>query len=258
MTDSADKFTRQTLLEVNPLTPSLFTLRTTRDNGFRFRAGQFTKLGVTKADGSTVWRAYSVVSSPYDEFLEFFSIVVPGGEFTSELSRLKVGDTLMVERQAYGFLTLDRFIDGRDLWLLATGTGVAPFLSILQDFEVWEKFERIVLVYSAREVRELAYQDLIADLTQREYLAEYAHKLTYIPIVTREEVPGTLNGRITTLIESGELERAAGVQLSPEHSRVMLCGNPQMIDDTRKLLKERNLQLSLTRRPGQVAVENYW
>ena len=97
-----------------------------------------------------------------------------------------------------------------------------------------------------------------ADLTQREYLAEYAHKLTYIPIVTREEVPGTLNGRITTLIESGELERAAGVQLSPEHSRVMLCGNPQMIDDTRKLLKERNLQLSLTRRPGQVAVENYW
>ncbi|WP_324829974.1 ferredoxin--NADP reductase [Pseudomonas saxonica] len=258
MTDSADKFTRQTLLEVNPLTPSLFTLRTTRDNGFRFRAGQFTKLGVTKADGSTVWRAYSVVSSPYDEFLEFFSIVVPGGEFTSELSRLKVGDTLMVERQAYGYLTLDRFIDGRDLWLLATGTGVAPFLSILQDFEVWEKFERIVLVYSAREVRELAYQDLIADLTQREYLAEYAHKLTYIPIVTREEVPGTLNGRITTLIESGELERAAGVQLSPEHSRVMLCGNPQMIDDTRKLLKERNLQLSLTRRPGQVAVENYW
>ena len=258
MTDSADKFTCQTLLEVNPLTPSLFTLRTTRDRGFRFRAGQFTKLGVTKADGSTVWRAYSVVSSPYDEFLEFFSIVVPGGEFTSELSRLKVGDTLMVERQAYGYLTLDRFIDGRDLWLLATGTGVAPFLSILQDFEVWEKFERIVLVYSAREARELAYQDLIADLAQREYLAEHVHKLTYIPIVTREHVPGALNGRITTLIESGELERAAGVELSPEHSRVMLCGNPQMIDDTRKLLKERNLQLSLTRRPGQVAVENYW
>ena len=258
MTDSADKFTRQTLLEVHPLTPSLFTLRTTRDRGFRFRAGQFTKLGVTKADGSTVWRAYSVVSSPYDEFLEFFSIVVPGGEFTSELSRLKVGDTLMVERQAYGYLTLDRFIDGRDLWLLATGTGVAPFLSILQDFEVWEKFERIVLVYSAREARELAYQDLIANLSQREYLAEHAHKLTYIPIVTREDVPGALNGRITTLIESGALERAAGVELSPEHSRVMLCGNPQMIDDTRKLLKERNLQLSLTRRPGQVAVENYW
>ena len=142
--------------------------------------------------------------------------------------------------------------------MLGTGTGVAPFLSILQDFEVWEKFERIVLVYSAREARELAYQDLIAGLCSREYLAEYGHKFVYIPIVTREHVPGTLNGRITTLIENAELERAAGIELSSEHSRVMLCGNPQMIDDTRKLLKERGLQLSLSRRPGQVAVENYW
>ncbi len=157
MTASAEKYTTQTLLDVQPLTPNLFTLRTSRDPGFRFRAGQFARLGVTKADGSTVWRAYSMVSSPFDEFLEFFSIVVPGGEFTSELSRLQVGDSLMVERQAFGYLTLDRFVDGRDLWLLSTGTGVAPFLSILQDFEVWEKFERIILVYSVREARELAY-----------------------------------------------------------------------------------------------------
>ncbi|RON58115.1 ferredoxin--NADP reductase [Pseudomonas frederiksbergensis] len=258
MTASAEKFTRQTLLDVQPLTPSLFTLRTTRDSGFRFRAGQFARLGVTKTDGSTVWRAYSMVSSPYDEFLEFFSIVVPGGEFTGELSRLEVGDTLMVERQATGYLTLDRFVDGRDLWLLSTGTGVAPFLSILQDFEVWEKFERIILVYSAREGRELAYQELIAGLAQRDYLAEHAHKLQFIPTVTREQVPGVLSGRITTLIENGELERAAGVALTPEHSRVMICGNPQMIDDTRKLLKLRDMNLSLSRRPGQVAVENYW
>ena len=258
MTASTDKFTHQTLLDVQPLTPNLFTLRTTRDAGFRFRAGQFARLGVLKADGSTVWRAYSMVSSPFDEFLEFFSIVVPGGEFTSELSRLEVGDTLMVERQAYGYLTLDRFVDGRDLWLLSTGTGVAPFLSILQDFEVWEKFERIILVYSVREERELAYQSLIAELAQRDYLAEHIHKLQYIPTVTRQTHPGALNGRITTLIENGELERAAGVELSAEHSRVMLCGNPQMIDDTRQLLKQRDMQLSLTRRPGQVAVENYW
>lgn len=258
MTASAEKFTRQTLLDVQSLTPSLFTLRTTRDPGFRFTAGQFVRLGVTKADGSTVWRAYSVVSSPFDEYLDFFSIVVPGGEFTSELSRLRVGDTLMVERQATGFLTLNRFVDGRDLWLLGTGTGVAPFLSILQDFEVWEKFERIILVYSAREARELAYQSLIQGLGQRDYLAEYAHKLTYLPLVTREQHPGALHGRITTLIENGELERAAGVGLTPEHSRVMICGNPQMIDDTRQLLKQRDMQLSLSRRPGQVAVENYW
>jgi len=258
MTVSADKFTAQTLLDVQPLTPSLFTLRTTRDTGFRFRAGQFARLGVTKAVGSTVWRAYSMVSSPFDEFLEFFSIVVPGGEFTSELSCLQVGDTLLVERQAFGYLTLDRFVDGRDLWLLSTGTGVAPFLSILQDFEVWERFERIILVYSVREARELAYQSLIAELSERDYLAEHAHKLQFIPTVTREKVPGALHGRITSLIESGELEREAGVELAPEHSRVMLCGNPQMIDDTRALLKKRHMSLSLTRRPGQVAVENYW
>ncbi|MCU1776547.1 ferredoxin--NADP reductase [Pseudomonas sp. 14P_5.3_Bac1] len=258
MTASAEKFTRQTLLDVQSLTPSLFTLRTTRDPGFRFTAGQFVRLGVNTADGSTVWRAYSILSSPFDEHLDFFSIVVPGGEFTSQLSRLRVGDTLMVERQATGFLTLNRFVDGRDLWLLGTGTGVAPFLSILQDFEVWEKFERIVLVYSAREAKELAYQELIHALGEREYLAEYAHKLVYIPTVTREQYPGALNGRITTLIENGELERSAGVELTPEHSRVLICGNPQMVDDTRQLLKQRDMQLSLSRRPGQVAVENYW
>jgi ferredoxin--NADP+ reductase len=135
---------------------------------------------------------------------------------------------------------------------------VAPFLSILQDFEVWEKFERIILVYSVREARELAYQELIAGLAQRDYLAGFAHKLQFIATVTRELHPGALNGRITRLIESGELERAAGLALTAEHSRVMLCGNPQMIDDTRQLLKQREMHLSLSRRPGQVAVENYW
>lgn len=258
MTASAEKFTRQTILEVQPLTPNLFTLRTTRDAGFRFVAGQFARLGVTKADGSVVWRAYSMASSPFDEFLEFFSIVVPDGEFTSELSRLRAGDELLVEKLATGFLTLDRFVDGRDLWMLATGTGVAPFVSILQDFPVWEKFDSIKLVYSAREGKELAYRDLIEGLAQRDYLAEFAGKLQFIPIVTREKVPGALHGRITDLIQNGELEKAAGLELVPEHSRVMICGNPQMIDDTRQMLKGRDMNLSLSRRPGQVAVENYW
>lgn len=258
MTASEEKFTRQPLLEVQTLTPNLFTLRTTRDPGFRFTAGQFARLGVRKPSGCIVWRAYSMVSAPHDEFLDFFSIVVPDGEFTSELSRLSVGDELLVEKQAFGFLTLDRFPDGRDLWLLATGTGIAPFLSILQDFEAWQRFERIVLVYSVRQQRELAYQQLIADLPRREYLEGLGDKLTYVPVVTREQVPGALHGRITQLIETGELERAAGLALSPEHSRIMLCGNPQMIEDTRAVLKTRDLQLALTRRPGQVAVENYW
>ncbi len=258
MTASEEKFTRQRLLEVQTLTPNLFTLRTSRDPGFRFTAGQFARLGVRKPSGCIVWRAYSMVSAPHDEFLDFFSIVVPDGEFTSELSRLKVGDELLVDKQAFGFLTLDRFPDGRDLWLLATGTGIAPFLSILQDFEAWQRFECIILVYSVREARELAYQQLIAELPQRDYLEGLGTKLLYLPVVTRERVPGALHGRITTLIENGELERAADLQLTPEHSRIMLCGNPQMIEDTRAVLKARDLNLAMTRRPGQVAVENYW
>ncbi|MGA4319709.1 ferredoxin--NADP reductase [Ectopseudomonas hydrolytica] len=258
MTASEDKFTRQTLTAIQVWSPSLFSLRCTRDPGFRFRAGQFARLGVRKAHGSVVWRAYSMVSAPHDEFLEFFSIVVPGGEFTSELSRLQVGDELLVDKTALGYLTLDRFIDGRDLWLLGSGTGIAPFLSILQDFEVWQRFERINLVYSARSRAELAYQSMIEGLSALEHLAEFAHKLTYLPVVTREQVPGCLGARITELLDSGELERDAGLPLTPEHSRVMICGNPQMIDDLRQRLKARGLNLSLSRRPGQVAVENYW
>jgi ferredoxin/flavodoxin---NADP+ reductase len=255
---SDEKYTRQTLTDVQVWSPSLFSLRCSRDPAFRFRAGQFARLGVEKADGEVVWRPYSMVSAPHDEFLEFFSIVVPGGEFTSELSRLEAGDSLLVDKQAYGFLTLDRFIGGRDLWLLASGTGLAPFLSILQDFEAWQRFERIVLVYSARTHSELAYQPLIEGLALQAHLAEYADRLRYLPLLTRETAPGCLHGRITTLLESGELERAAGLTLSPEDSRLMLCGNPQMIEDTRALLKRRDLHLSLSRRPGQVAVENYW
>lgn len=258
MTASAEKFTRQTLTTVRVWSPNLFSLVCTRDAGFRFRAGQFVRLGVRKTDGAVVWRAYSIVSAPHDDYLEFFSIVVPGGEFTSELSRLVAGDELLVEKQPTGFLTLDRFPDGRDLWLIGTGTGLAPFLSILQDLEAWQRFERIVLVYSARDHSELAYQQLIAELPHREWLKGAGDKLQYIPLVTRESLPGVLNARVTHLIENGELERAAGLALEPEHSRIMLCGNPQMIEDTRAVLKARNLNLALTRRPGQVAVENYW
>lgn len=258
MTVSTQKFTRQQLLSVQPWSATLFSLRCTRDPGFRFRPGQFARLGVRKASGSIIWRAYSLVSAPHDEFLEFFSIVVPDGEFTSELSRLQVGDELLVEQQAFGYLTLDRFVDGRDLWLLASGTGLAPFLSLLQDPEVWQRFARIVLVYSVRNRQELAYQALIEGLAQRDYLQGLGARLVYLPLVTRETLPGTLQGRVTTLLANGELERAAGFALEPEQGRVMLCGNPQMIEDCRTLLKARDLQLSLTRRPGQVAVENYW
>ncbi len=258
MNASVEKFTRQQLLEVENISPALFRLRSTRDVGFRFTAGQFARLGVRKANGSIVWRPYSMVSAPHDEFLEFFSIRVPDGEFTTELDRLRTGDELLVERQPFGFLTFERFVGGEHLWLLASGTGLAPFLSILQEPTVWQRFARIVLVYCVRTGSELAYQDLIHGLVERDYLQEFAHKLCYLPLITREQVPGMLHGRITDLLVSGELEVAAGVSLAAEQSRVMLCGNPQMIEDCRALLKAREMNLDLMRRPGHIAVENYW
>lgn len=253
-----EKFTRQRITHLHTWTPSLFSFRCTRDAGFRFTAGQFARLGVRKASGAIVWRGYSMVSSPFDEFLEFFSIVVPGGEFTSELSQLAVGDEILIEKLAHGFLTLDRFIDGKNLWLLSTGTGIAPFLSMLQDFEIWQRFERIILVYSVRSQTELAYRDMLDEILTREYVAEYAHKFTFVPVVTREKVEGCLDVRITDLLTSGELERFVDLPMEAEHSRVLLCGNPEMVEDCRMLLQKRDMQLSLTRRPGAVAVENYW
>ncbi len=258
MNRAQEKFTPQTITHLHTWTPSLFSFRCTRDAGFRFTAGQFARLGVRKASGAIVWRGYSMVSSPFDEFLEFFSIVVPGGEFTSELSQLAVGDEILVEKQAHGFLTLSRFVDGDHLWLLATGTGLAPFLSMLQDFEVWQRFQRIVLVYSVRSEEELAYRDMLDEILTREYVAEHAHKFTFVPVVTREQVPGCLNARITDLLTSGVLEQHVGLPMQAQNSRVLLCGNPEMVEDCRMLLQQRDMQLSMMRKPGAVAVENYW
>lgn len=258
MTARDDKFTRQTITALQRHTPKLFSLRCTRDAAFRFRAGQFARLGVRTASGCVVWRAYSMVSAPHDDYLEFFSIQVPDGQFSSQLARLQVGDELLVERQAYGFLTLDRFSDGRDLWLLASGTGIAPFLSILQEPEVWQRFAQVRLLYSVRHAEEQVYRALLDALPGRDYLGIRAGQWQYLVTLTGEQQDGCLHGRLPGLLATGELERAAGLALQPEHSRLMVCGNPQMIEDTRESLRQRGLQLALTRRPGQVAVENYW
>ncbi|MEO5694380.1 MAG: ferredoxin--NADP reductase, partial [Usitatibacter sp.] len=187
---STEKYTTETITDVRPWTESLFSFRTTRDQGYRFVPGQFARLGVKgAAEGSIVWRAYSIASAAHDEHLEFFSVVVPGGQFTSRLSQLKEGDPIYVERKSYGFLTTDRFVQGKDLWMLATGTGLAPFISILHDFETWEQYDNLILVQSVRTQQELAYEDLISSFDKSEYYAQFAHKLRYARIVTREPVP---------------------------------------------------------------------
>jgi ferredoxin--NADP+ reductase len=254
-----DKYTIEKITDVRPWTDSLFSFRTTRDRGYRFVPGQFARLGVKSRDADDiVWRAYSIASAAHDEHLEFFSVVVPNGAFTSRLSKLREGDEIYVERKSYGFLTTDRFEAGRDLWMLATGTGLAPFISILHDFETWEKYDNLILVQSVRTQPELAYEDLIRGFEGSEYYGEYAHKLRYVRIVTREPVEGTLRDRVTRLLTSGVLEENVGLRLDHDRSRIMLCGNPEMVEDSRKLLLERGFKLSRRGEPGHLAVENYW
>jgi ferredoxin--NADP+ reductase len=256
---TSDKYTIETITDVRPWTEALFSFRTTRDRGYRFVPGQFARLGVRgAAQDSIVWRAYSIASAAHDEHLEFFSVVVPGGQFTSRLSKLKEGDEVFVERKSYGFLTTDRFEAGRDLWMLATGTGLAPFLSILHDFETWESYDNLVLVQSVRTQQELAYEDLIRGFEKSEYYAQYAHKLRYTRIVTREPVNGALRDRVTKLLANGVLEENVGLKLDHDRSRVMLCGNPEMVEDSRRILVERGYRLSRRGEPGHLAVENYW
>lgn len=254
---STEKYTAETITELHTWTPNLFSFKTTRDQGYRFVPGQFARLGVM-CGTEIVWRAYSIVSAHYDEFLEFYSIVVPNGKFTSQLSTLKVGDRIFVERKSLGFLTTDRFELGKDLWMLATGTGLAPFMSILYDFKTWEAYENLVLVHSVRSEDELAYQEVIRHFEHSEYFADFASRLHYVQAVTREMVPDTLNARITDLIESGDLERAVGLAIDGDRSRIMICGNPDMVDETRALLTRRGLTVSRRGAPGHLAVENYW
>ena len=254
-----DKFTIETITDVRPWTDSLFSFRTTRDRGYRFVPGQFARIGVVDAaSGEKIWRAYSIASASYDEHLEFFSVVVPNGAFTSRLSRLREGDPILVERKSYGYLTTDRFEQGRDLWMLATGTGLAPFLSILHEFETWERYDNLVLVQSVRTQAELAYEDLIRGFDRSEYYAEFARKLSYARIVTREQVPGAFRDRVTRLLANGVLEKNLGVSLDHDRSRIMLCGNPEMVEDSRRLLVDRGFRLSRRGEPGHLAVENYW
>lgn len=261
-----------TVLSKRVITPTLFTFTTTRPDSFRFDAGQFVRLGLSvdelainqdkpkSAISPRIFRAYSVVSSPYDEVLEFFSVVVPDGAFTSQLQHLAVGDTLYLNPEAFGFLTLARFQEPSpsDLWLLATGTGLAPFLSILQDLSTWQNYQNIILAYSVRTTAELAYLDKIQNL-QHDFgtLVDNPAKLHFIPIVTREKVVNCLNERLPTLIQNGELEKQAGLMLNPNSSHVMLCGNPDMVNDTKDALKQKGLTMN-RRGVGNIAVENYW
>ena len=253
---SNEKYTIERITDLHRWTPTLFSFRTTRDQGFRFIPGQYARLGLPDSNGKLVWRPYSMVSAAYDDHLEFFSIIIPDGEFTSLLKKSAVGDQILVDKTSYGFLTTDRFRNGGDLWLLATGTGLAPFISILHDPAVWDSYHRIILVHSVRTADELAYRSTLTTLQQHPLIGERAAHLIYIPVITRERTENSLSQRIPALIESGELEARAGVRFNHDDSRIMICGNPDMVSDTRNQFKTMNYTLSKRREAGQLVIEN--
>lgn len=251
------KATLEAITEVRWWTDALFSFKTTRPPDYRFVAGQYARLGLPSG-GGMLWRAYSIVSAPHEDYLEYYGVLVPDGAFTSILKDIKPGDTIWTDKQSFGFMTPERFIDGDDLWMLATGTGLGPFMSILRDSPAWKRFQRLIVVHCVRHAAELGYQEQLFALRNTHFSGTADLKI--IQCVTREPSPGPgqLAGRITTLLNNGLLEQAAGVPMTVESSRIMLCGNPEMIEETRRILHQRGMRPCRRALPGQFVTENYW
>ncbi len=245
----------ETVTGVRHWTDTLFSFTATRDPAFRFLSGQFTMIGM-EVDGKPLLRAYSMASAQYDDQLEFFSIKVPDGPLTSRLQHLKPGDPLLVGRKAVGTLVQDSLTPGRTLYLLGTGTGLAPFASIIRDPDVYDRFERIVLVHGCREVAELAYgEEIVARLPRDELMGELVRdKLLYYPTVTRE--PFRNRGRITSLLETDKLTADLGLDpINPAGDRMMLCGSPAFLADTVALLDKAGFHEGSSSTPGEYVIE---
>lgn len=272
---SGARYTRQIVVSKTVwLQDKLFSLRVTRATGFEFTPGQFARLGLplnqvssgtsleTQSCAPTEWRAYSMVSHPDEGELEFFSVIVPEGKFSPTLARLNPGDTLFIDKTVFGFLTLERFVDGEDLWLIATGTGLSAYISMLRDPNTWTRFKRVIVVHGVRQACELAYRDEILNLRGPE------KNLLYLPVTSQEVTAPELSphlqamtlppARLTTLLSTGELEARIATTLSASNSRVMLCGNPAMVSEMRSLLAARGFAPGRRGTAGNLAVENYW
>ena len=217
-----------------------------------YEAGQFARIGL-EIDGEIVGRPYSLVNAPGTKPLEIYYIEVPEGPLTSRLVKLQEGDSILIAPRANGFLIIDEVPQSRHLWLMATGTGVGPFLAMLDTEKPWQRFEKVVLVYAVRTLSELNYQHRI-----NEVLRKHPDQFVYIPFISREISQFAMPGRVSTAIIEGTLEQRAELKLSPEDSQIMLCGNPQMVQDTTNLLIERGLKKHRRKEPGHITVENYW
>ncbi len=243
------------VLSVHHWTDRLFSFTTTRDQSLRFNNGHFTMIGL-RVNEKPLLRAYSIASANYEEHLEFLSIKVEDGPLTSRLQHIQVGDTVIVGRKPTGTLVTDYLLPGKRLYLLATGTGLAPFMSIVRDPATYEKFEQIILVHGVRVVDELAYHDLLVEhLPSHEFLGDMvSSQMLYYPTVTREDFRNT--GRIPELIDSGKLFAELGLpELDRDEDRVMICGSPGMLRDLKHMLEHRGFKEGNTSTPGDFVIE---
>jgi len=248
-------FAEEKVLSVHHWTDTLFSFTLTRDPSFRFLNGQFAMIGLM-VDGKPLVRAYSMASANYEEHLEFFSIKVPNGPLTSRLQHIKVGDTVLVGRKPTGTLLTDNLRPGRNLYLFSTGTGLAPFMSLIRDPEMYGKFERVILTHTVRFKAELAYEEVITkDLPENEFFGDLVReKLVYYPTVTRE--PFRTEGRITDLIRTGRMASDLGLpDLDPAQDRAMICGGPDMLVELKAMLEERGFVEGAGNAPADFVVE---
>lgn len=242
------------VIENRRWTETLFSLRATLGKSaprLAFEAGQFVRIALD-VNGARVARPFSFVNPPADPVLEFYGVIVPEGPLSPRLAKLAPGDALYVADNPSGFLVLSEVPAAEDLWLVATGTGIAPFLSILRTDAPWQRYRKVILVHAARYAKELVYADLIGEIQKKS-----RSELKLVKFVSREDTPGTLAGRIPAAIKDGRLEQAAG-PIAPGRSQFMLCGNPQMLKDVAAALAERGLQKHRRRAPGQITAESFW
>lgn len=245
----------ETVLSVTHYTDYLFRFSMTRPQGFRFRSGEFAMIGLVVGD-KPVYRAYSVASPAWAEELEFFSIKVPDGPLTSHLQKIRPGDKVLMRTKSTGTLVLDALTPGKRLYMFSTGTGIAPFASLIRDPETYEKFEEVILTHTTREVAELKYGfDLIEEIRSDEVLSEIVgDKLRHYATVTREDYP--FRGRITDLIQSGKLFDDLGLpRLDPAIDRAMICGSAAMLKDTKALLEQAGLTEGANNKPAEFVIE---
>ncbi len=248
-------FHHEKVLSVRHWTERLFSFRTTRTPSFRFRSGQFVMMGL-EGDKKPLLRAYSLASAHYDDELEFFSIKVPDGPLTSRLQHLEAGDEILIGRKPTGTLVVDNLKPGRTLFLLGTGTGLAPFLSIIRDPEAYDKFDHIVVAHGVRWIKDLAYSDAIQnDLPNDELIGDLVRdKLIYYPTVTRE--PFRNQGRLSVALTSNAMTEALGLPpIDPAHDRFMLCGSPAMLADIRAILDAKGFEEGNQGEPGDYVIE---